>query len=44
MDSKLPGSKGVPGKLLVGMVNANVYKSEPIFTYLGHGNVPWFLT
>ena len=29
---------------LVGIVNANVYKTESFFTYLGHGKLSQFLT
>ena len=29
---------------LAGIINAPVYKTEPIFTGLGHGKLSWFLT
>ena len=50
--SKLPGSIEIHGvrqyqvdfMALAGIVNATVYKTEPIFTGLGHGKLSWFLT
>ena len=37
-----PLSKAVPGKFmhLAGIINAIVYKTEPIFTGLGYGKSP----